>query len=539
MSREAQQVANFTSHNRSTTAIKALALFFISITTATAHASNNDVVLYASRAPVKAGTWTIVADSTAAGGYAMENPDIGASTATAPLAQPLNYFQLTFPAQSGTAYHLWIRGKAAENSANNDSVFVQFSDSVTSSGSAIDRIGTTSGMTVILQPCTNSRVRGWGWTDNGWCSVGANVYFQNTGTHTIRIQVRQDGLSIDQIVLSPQTYLTTAPGKTFNDATILAANLPVLSSTTQVSVSASPSSGAAPLSVSFTPTIKLASGYITGYSWNFGDGQTSTAAVPSHVYQNTGNYTATVSVTDSGGTKTSASALVSVSGSGSFSDNFSTGSLDPSKWLASNGFAPGSISGVNYGSFVPGNVDLSRGMLCLKLQQQQGSSGVLSVGGEIQSLTTYGYGTYEWVMRASSTSSTPTGPGGPVSGQISAGFSFVNNSQTEIDFEIEGQHPNTVWMTNWISTTQKQYSSVFLASPDANFHHYKFVWIPGQITFYIDGVLVSTHTSNVPSSPSYIMVNHWGTNSTGWGGLATEGVQRYLYVSSFTYTPWQ
>jgi endo-1,3-1,4-beta-glycanase ExoK len=201
--------------------------------------------------------------------------------------------------------------------------------------------------------------------------------------------------------------------------------------------------------------------------------------------------------------------------------------------------APGTISGVNYGSFVPGNVDLSKGMLCLKLQQQQGSSGVMSVGGELQSLTTYGYGTYEWVMRASSTSSTPTGTGTVVSGQISAGFSFVNNSQTEIDFEIEGQNPNTVWMTNWISTSQKQYSSVFLASPDANFHHYKFVWVPGKIDYYVDGKLVSTHTSNIPSSPAYIMINHWGTNSTGWGGPATIGVQRYLWISSFTYTPYQ
>jgi len=229
--------------------------------------------------------------------------------------------------------------------------------------------------------------------------------------------------------------------------------------------------------------------------------------------------------------------LIGVTGGASFSDTFTTGVLDPSKWLASDGLAPGRITGVNNGSFVPTNVDLSKGMLCLKLQQHQGSSGVLSTGGEIQSLTTYGYGTYEWVMRASSTSATPTGTGTAVSGQISAGFSFVNNSETEIDFEIEGQNRNTIWMTNWISTTQKQYSSVFLASPDTNFHHYKFVWVPGKIDYYIDGVLVSTHTSNVPSAPAYIMVNHWGTNSTGWGGLATVNLERYLYVSSFTYTP--
>jgi endo-1,3-1,4-beta-glycanase ExoK len=307
----------------------------------------------------------------------------------------------------------------------------------------------------------------------------------------------------------------------------------------QVSISASPSSGAAPLSVSFTPSVQLSSGYVTGYYWDFGDGQTSTSALPVHVYQNAGNYTTTLAVTDNAGASSRASIQISASGGASFSDTFKTGVLDPSKWLASNGFAPGSISGVNYGSFVPGNVDMSKGMLCLKLQQTQGSSGVLSVGAEIQSLSTYGYGTYEWVMRTSSTSATPTGTGRVVSGQISAGFSFVNNSETEIDFEIEGQNPNTVWMTNWISTTQKQYSSSFLTSPDANFHHYKFVWVPGKIDYYIDGLLVSTHTSNLPSAPAYILINHWGTNSSGWGGLATLNVERYLYVSSFTYTPWQ
>ena len=529
-------MSNLPSPRRSTLVVKILTvLFIISITAAWSHASNSDVVLYASTATVRSGTWAVVADSTAAGGYAMASPDLGAPTLTAPLAQPTNYFQLTFPAYSATAYHLWIRGKAAGNSINNDSVYVQFSDSVTSGGSATNRIGTTSGMTIILQACKKSQLRGWGWTDNGWCSLGANVYFQNTGNHTIQIQVRQDGLSIDQIVMSPQSYLTTAPGKTSNDTIILAANMAVLASTVQVS--ANPSSGAAPLNVSFTPTVTLASGYITGYYWNFGDGQTSSSSLPSHVYQNPGNYTASLSVTDSTGAKTTASVVVSVSGSGSFGDDFNTGALDPSKWLASNGFAPGSISGVNYGSFVPSNVDLSQGMLCLKLQQSQGSSGVLSVGGEIQSVSTYGYGTYEWVMRASSTSSTPTGSGVAVSGQVSAGFSFVNNSQTEIDFEIEGQNPNTVSMTNWISISQSQYSSVFLASPDASFHHYKFIWVPGQIDYYVDGVLVSTHTSDVPSTPAYIMVNHWGTNSTGWGGLATIGAERYLYVSNFTYTP--
>ena len=41
-----------------------------------AHASSSDVVLYTSKASVKSGTWAVVADSSAAGGYAIGNPNL-------------------------------------------------------------------------------------------------------------------------------------------------------------------------------------------------------------------------------------------------------------------------------------------------------------------------------------------------------------------------------------------------------------------------------------------------------------------------------
>src|SRR5262249_52326976 len=50
------------------------------------------------------------------------------------------------------------------------------------------------------------------------------IFFQSTGTHTIRIQAREDGVSIDQIVLSPGTYLSSSPGALKNDNTILPAS---------------------------------------------------------------------------------------------------------------------------------------------------------------------------------------------------------------------------------------------------------------------------------------------------------------------------
>ena len=38
----------------------------------------------------------------------------------------------------------------------------------------------------------------------------------------MRIQTREDGVSIDQVVLSASTYLTASPGQLSNDATIIA-----------------------------------------------------------------------------------------------------------------------------------------------------------------------------------------------------------------------------------------------------------------------------------------------------------------------------
>ena len=127
---------------------------------------------------------------------------------------------LTFTATANQPYHFWMRGKADSNTYSNDSVFVQFSepDGTPTPGYGI---GTTSSAEYNLEDCSGCGVSGWGWQDNGYNGFGANVVFPQSGVHTIRIQTREDGLSIDQIVLSPSTYLTVAPGGLKNDTTIL------------------------------------------------------------------------------------------------------------------------------------------------------------------------------------------------------------------------------------------------------------------------------------------------------------------------------
>jgi phosphatidylserine/phosphatidylglycerophosphate/cardiolipin synthase-like enzyme len=183
-----------------------------------------DVVLYASEAALRAGAWTVESDVTAAGGSRIRHPNAGAAKITSASATPANYFELTFTAEAGRGYRLWIRGKADSNLWSNDSVFVQFSDAVTAAGTPVYRIGTTSATDVNLEACSGCGISGWGWQDNGYGTgvMGPLIYFAISGPKTVRVQTREDGFAIDQIVLSHSTFANSSPGALKNDTTILA-----------------------------------------------------------------------------------------------------------------------------------------------------------------------------------------------------------------------------------------------------------------------------------------------------------------------------
>lgn len=231
-------------------------------------------------------------------------------------------------------------------------------------------------------------------------------------------------------------------------------------------------------------------------------------------------------------------------------DSFNTGQLDTTRWIVASGQAPGYIPDQHIGYYVPANVSLASGMLSLALTQQVGTvdtnpAGIISYGALIYTNFKCGYGTYEWTMRMSSSANYPTGAGLPYSGSVSAGFNYVNNSQTEIDFEFAGFDPSTIWLVNWLNPhpqsdpTGSNETATALAPFDSTdgFHNYKFVWSRGKIAYYIDGQQIVIHTTNVPSAPAYFMINHWGTDSMNWGGMATVGVTRYFYISKVSYTP--
>ena len=170
-------------------------------------------------APRLFGRWSIVGDATADGGRKWSNANHDDPKVVAPMAAPINYFEVTFTAAAATPYHLWLRMSAQADSYNNDSVWVQLSDSLSVSGAPAYRIGTPGAMAVVLEDGSSAGVAGWGWADNAYGALGANIMFERSGTHTIRIQQREDGASIDQILLSPAAYIAAPPGAAKHDTT--------------------------------------------------------------------------------------------------------------------------------------------------------------------------------------------------------------------------------------------------------------------------------------------------------------------------------
>ena len=76
------------------------------------------------------------------------------------------------------------------------------------------------------------------------------------------------------------------------------------------SYTASPTSGSAPLTVSFTDTSTPGSAAITDWRWDFGDGITSTDRNPSHVYWAAGTYAVGLTVTTEAGSHTASGSII-------------------------------------------------------------------------------------------------------------------------------------------------------------------------------------------------------------------------------------
>lgn len=244
-----------------------------------------------------------------------------------------------------------------------------------------------------------------------------------------------------------------------------------------------------------------------------------------------------------------AAPVIGANGS-AWEDPFDSLQIERSRWVIANGRAPGYIPDRHIGYYQPDHVTLGGGFLTMRLTQEVGQvdtypAGIISRGALIYTKKKYGYGTYEWRMRMSSTAPGPFDPGDSVSGSVSAGFIYQNNSQTEIDFEFSGRDLDTLYLVNWYNSDpttgpfdyQETFTPVYPIDVTGVMRTYRFVWEPGQITYYVDGQWQATHTTNVPSAPAHFMINHWGTDSPNWGGVATVGTTRYFHIDWVKFTP--
>ena len=189
----------------------------------TAPPAATELVFYASDVvrENRHGGWVLEPDPTAAGGARLRTADRGWASAPAPLPQPADYFELGFTAPANVPYRIWVRMRAEPDSKWNDSVWLQFSDALVS-GAPAYAINSPAGLLVNLEDCRDCGVSGWGWQDGAyWQSQSAVVTFAASGAHTLRVQTREDGVAVDQIVLSPVRFMSSAPGSAMFDGTIV------------------------------------------------------------------------------------------------------------------------------------------------------------------------------------------------------------------------------------------------------------------------------------------------------------------------------
>jgi len=140
----------------------------------------------------------------------------------------------------------------------------------------------TTPLNVAFSDASTGSITSYSWTfgDGGTSTAqNPNHTYNSAGTYTVSLT-------------------TTGPGgnDTETKSNLITVSDPVLPPV--ASFGASPTNGDAPLNVVFT---NGSTGSITSYSWTFGDGGTSTATNPSHVYTVAGTYTVSLTATGPGG----------------------------------------------------------------------------------------------------------------------------------------------------------------------------------------------------------------------------------------------
>ena len=138
-------------------------------------------------------------------------------------------------------------------------------------------------LTVTFTNTTTGTVTTWAWDFGDGSSSTAKSpshSYSSAGSYTVTLTATGPGGSATMTASTPITVNSPAPAANFT---------------------MTPTSGVAPLSVTFTDAT---TGNVTSWSWNFGDGTTSTDQSPNHTYSTPGSYTVKLTATGPGGSTT-------------------------------------------------------------------------------------------------------------------------------------------------------------------------------------------------------------------------------------------
>ncbi len=278
---------------------------------------------------ITAGTFTVsltVTNSSGQSDTETKNNYISATAAVQPTAnfsgsptsgfQPLtvNFTDLSFPGSGTIISWLWNFGDGSSSTSQNPSHVYSSAGNYTVSLTVTDNLGQSDTETkinyitvnAVTQPVANfsgsptsgfapltvqftdqstpvtGTIIAWAWNfGDGSTSSSQNPIhiYSSAGSYTVSLMVT-DNLGLTDIEVKT-AYITV------NIATPPTSNF-----------SGTPTNGLAPLTVNFSDLSTAGTGTINSWTWNFGDGATSTVRNPVHTYNTGGNYTVSLTVTD-------------------------------------------------------------------------------------------------------------------------------------------------------------------------------------------------------------------------------------------------
>jgi PKD repeat protein len=190
--------------------------------------------------------------------------------------------------EGATYYFVATAYNAATESARSNEVSAKVSSSAPVASFSASAVSGVAPLTDTFNCTSTGTITERTWDlGNGTTATGGTVAtsYATPGTYTVALTVTGPGGSST----ASRTITVTSP-----------------STPPTANFTATVTTGIAPLAVSFSDA--SSGGTVSGWSWNFGDGGTSTERNPSHIYAAAGTYTVAMTATGPGGSNTTTKA---------------------------------------------------------------------------------------------------------------------------------------------------------------------------------------------------------------------------------------